>query len=133
LSNFQARQDAITPVTAVYQMSESPDATAGPNMVGVIYWVDTADPTAGAFSVDIFWTDPTGAERQLGTAFISLADAASYQFSPIQISEREFDVSMFELRTELAGSAGTSKVSYRVLMTPSAACDLQPLNLVLVP
>lgn len=112
--------DNVTPANGqddFTQISGCQDAT-GPHWISFCYWIETADVlAAGAFSMDINYTDPTGQTRTINGTPISLQDSTGFFSRPVEMIERDTVNSTWTLDRTLAGVAAGSKVAYRVMHT----------------
>jgi hypothetical protein len=123
--------DAITPATLVTDvLAAAPQLHNDiPCFIGFQYWVTTpGGASAGAYSVSLAYVDPTGTERLIPGFAISLQDDEAIHASPVQIIERQSDVSLFEIREELFGAADGAEVSYRVILTNPAGEEAYMFN-----
>jgi hypothetical protein len=134
---FFHKVDGATPPNNTverYQISEYPDATPGPNMIGAEFWVDSPDPlSTGAWALSINYTGPNGVDVELSASPMGFNDGTQIGRIPVEMCERIDASGMFEIRVNSFGDPGTATIAYRVLMTPSASCDLQPFTVALVP
>lgn len=120
MSYFIRKLDNIEPVDAVVDVLEKLPGLHNdmPSIIGFQYWVSApGGGGAGAYSVSVAYVDPTGVERVIPGAPISLQDAEGIYTSPVQIIERQSDVSLFEIREDINGSADGATVSYRVFFS----------------
>lgn len=86
--------------------------------VSVCYWIATADAlAAGAFSVDINYTDPTGQTRTMSGTPISLQDPTGFYSSFVFPVQRLSGGSTLEAVSTLVGSAAGALVSCRVMFS----------------
>lgn len=82
------------------------------------YWVSTADIlAAGAFNVDINYTDPTGQTRAVNGTPISLQDGTAFFASPVFPIQRLSGGSTLEAVSTLGGVAAGSAVSCRIMFS----------------
>lgn len=120
MSQFVRKLDGITPAnTVVDTLAQIPQLhNDSPCFIGFQYWVHTAGgASAGAFSVDISWVDPTGTTRTIFGSPVSLQDGTAMFSSPVQILERLDDLTTLNIHENLIGSDDGALVSYRVMFT----------------
>jgi hypothetical protein len=124
-------QDAVTPSTFTIDINgTSPENSQGkgPYMAALELWLDVADPAAGSWSLDVEYLDGTNSIDTLGSGTfptaISLTALPAKRFVPLTPVSRFSDSSTFRISANLGGSAGTSKVSWRVWLVPYASTDM---------
>lgn len=119
----------VTPVTDTFDFNSATQLTGiGPFWVSLSGWVETADAGAGILVFGIRYRDPSGVDRDLNfntTTNLSLVDPDGSFTTAVCTVIRESGSSMWELNSTLVGSAGTSKVSYRIVVSPND--DSEPL------
>jgi hypothetical protein len=129
-----AAADGVSPDNGEFTLDHPYVAdVAGPFWASVQSWVHTDDPSAGAFHCWLEYTDPTGQTRTVDHSVISLSDPAAINQSQVMPVVRLSNVSNLKFKTERFGSAGSSLVSYRLMITMADECSIQTLGLTPVP
>jgi hypothetical protein len=125
-------EDAVTPSSFSHDLSTNTNVNAqgkGPYMMALEMWCDTPDGAAGSWSLAVEYDDPTGNTVELGQgAFgptvIPLSSLPAYKAIPLTPLSRLSNTSNWRIVATLIGSAGVSKVSWRVWAFPSSSFEL---------
>lgn len=122
--------DVVTPSNFNIDLSANPLASnngKGPYLMACESWVDTPDPAAGGWDLFVEYDDPTGATVVLGQgAFVTVLALSipNYRAVPLFPLSRLSAASNWRIRGVLSGSAGASKVSWRVWLLPQFSGEL---------
>lgn len=123
--------DAVTPASFAHDLSANTFVNAqgkGPYMMALEFWCDVADVSAGSWEFFVEYDDPTGATTKLGdtlyTNVIPLSALPAYKAIPLLPLSRLSNTSNWRIVANLIGSAGTSKVSWRVWAFPSSSFEV---------
>lgn len=122
-------RDVVTPVSGSFDFNTAgPLNTVGPYWVSLLAWVSTADVVAGALSFSMSHVDAVGntvlSPTVSGT--LVLSDPTSTFSTAVEMIFRQNGTALWTLDTALGGSAGTSKVSYRVMVYPQDSPEFNP-------
>lgn len=120
-------RDNVVPATFAVDFNDIID-TPGPYMVGFSGWVSTADAGAGALDFNVQYDDPTGTTRTVlfgPSTQLDLTDPTSFFATDMAMLTRLSGSSLWVLNSTLLGSAGSARISYRILHSSAAAGDLQ--------
>ena len=119
--------DGEVPATGSLDISLATQLTAdGPYWACLTAWVHTADPAAGFLGFNLFYTDPTGVEREypMDNAVLILSDSTSIFSAPVRQICRQTTSSSWHLERTLLNDAGNALVSYRVTVSPRDDSDI---------
>lgn len=122
-------RNAITPVSGSFDFNTAgPLNTVGPYWVSLLAWVSTSAVGAGALSFSMSHVDAVGNTVLSSTisGSLPLASATSTFSTAVEMIFRQSGTAIWTLDTALAGSALTSKVSYRVMVYPQDAPEFNP-------
>jgi hypothetical protein len=124
--------DNVAPSSFVLDLNTVPAVYnhKGPFWMSIDYWTSVADAAAGNFLADLNWLDSTGTANAINGGAISLAAIGSVAGGKnlnvgVVRLERFSATSLFEFNATLAGPAGTSLISYRIMHGPAAPTDIQ--------
>lgn len=116
MTQYIKEVDAVTPSSFVHDFNEIA-AEIGPVWMSFDFWVHTADVLAGAFTMDINWLDPTNQTRTINGSTISLGDATGRNSNNQVFAVQRLDgTALWEAASTLIGSAGSSLISYRLML-----------------
>lgn len=118
------------PATGSLDVSLASQLTSdGPYWVSFIAWVHTADPAAGFLGFALFYTDPTGVERDfpIDNAVLILSDSTSIFTAPVRVLCRLSGSSSWRLERTLLNDAGDALVSYQLVLSPADEGEVAPL------
>jgi hypothetical protein len=125
------RRDAITAASFSFDLAaETQINHAGPYKVSLVGWCDTPDALAGFLIFTMTHRTPNGVDLQsphIGGA-INLADGASYFSTPRDCIVRQSSGSLWTLDATLAGVAGSSLASYRLIVEPLESTDYSAIG-----
>lgn len=121
--------DGMTPVSGAFDMRSAEQFTrSGPYWISLKAWVEVADVLAGGLLFGMRYDDPIGntVDSPSTSGLLNLSDPTSTFSSAVEMIQLEDDVSLWELYTILAGSAGTAQVGYRVMVWPIDEGEYSP-------
>lgn len=121
------KQDSIAPATDSLDFNLIA-SYPGPFVVGLIAWVDTDDPLAGALSFQMTHRDPTGADIVSPNiqGALSLSTGGARFATLMEPIVRQSGSSLWTFDTTLIGIAGSALVSYRLIHFPTGAATEWP-------
>jgi hypothetical protein len=121
-------RDNVVPANFTVDFNDIVD-TPGPFFVGITAWVSTADAAAGVLQFGVQYADPTSSTRDVTfnvSPQLILSDPTSFFATDIVVLQRLANHSLWNFVSSLvAGIAGTSRISYRIINSSAAAPDLQ--------
>lgn len=118
-------QDTVTPATDSFDMNQATQfqGNSGPFLVSFMAWVETADLAAGSLQVDHVHRDAVGNDVFLPiigfSPQLNLADPLSVVQGATTIIQRVSGSGLWQFNTTLFGSAGTAKIAYRIVVSPT--------------
>lgn len=128
-------EDAVTPSSFVHNLATNAAANhngKGPYLMALSLWCDVPDAGLGggdAWELTVEYDDPTGAtvvlgQGAFGSTLVPLNSATPYKVVPLSPLDRLSATSNWRIVGNLIGSAGASKISWRVWLLPQFSYEL---------